>query len=118
MIAELKNIHSPDIEELSSWVPESDTFSILLQAIIGPAGSPGEESFDITLCTPSWIEAVLKSEKVMTGRHLLIVSEFNYDRIYNFISKYASSCSGDNWSEVASKLARLGHWEFEDYSPQ
>jgi hypothetical protein len=116
MIAELKHIHSPDVDDLSTWTPEGGSFSILLQVIAGPAGSPGEESFDVTLCTPAWIETILKSEKIIMGRHLLIVMEFDYDRIYSFISKYVSSSSGNNWSEIASKLARLGHWEFEDYN--
>jgi hypothetical protein len=116
MIAELKRLHSPDVDDLPSWVPGDENFSILLQVIAGPAGSPGEESFDVTLCTPAWIKAVLESEKVIMGRHLLIVSDFDYDRIYSFISKYVSSCSGHNWSDLASKLGRLGHWEFEDYN--
>lgn len=24
-------------------------------------------------------------------------------------------CTGKDWSEVAGKLSRYGHWEFEDY---
>lgn len=52
MIAELKRIHSPDVDDLSSWMPEDSNFSILLQVMAGPAGSPGEESFDVHYALP------------------------------------------------------------------
>jgi hypothetical protein len=115
VIAELKRLHSPDVEDLSEWTPESDEFAILLQIMAGPEGSPGEESFDVTLCTPAWIKSQAEREGIVEGRHLLIISQYSYDRLHRYISKYLSSCKGDTWQEVAARLARFGHWEFEDY---
>ena len=115
MRAELKSLHSPDIENLSSWIPERQDFAILLQVIAGPAGEIGGESFDLTLCSPSWINKTVEKGRIITGRHLLIVARYDYGRISEFISNYVSSCYGETWQEIALKLARFGHWEFEDY---
>ncbi|OLU22201.1 hypothetical protein BVH03_25295 [Pseudomonas sp. PA15(2017)] len=116
MNAELKRLHSPDIYDLENYKPESPTsFNFLLQAMIGPAGEDGEESFDIDVCTPKWIEENCEQDVVLIGRHYLIVREYNYKKIDEFIRKFLLSCVGEDWNEVANKVARLGFWEFEDY---
>jgi hypothetical protein len=115
MIAELRRLHSPDVLDLPTWVPEGEEFAILLQIMAGPQGSPGEESFDITLCTPTWVKRQAEEEMIVSGRFLLIIAHYDYGLVYRYIATYLSKCSGDEWPEVAEKIARLGHWEFEDY---
>jgi hypothetical protein len=115
MRAELRRLHSPDVEDLTTWTPQASEFAILLQIMAGPEGAPGEESFDVTLCTPAWIASRVATDKIMDGRHLLIVARYDYPFIYRYISDYVSSCEGDTWQEVAARISRLGRWEFEDY---
>ncbi|WP_434572532.1 immunity 8 family protein [Pseudomonas sp. Z3-8] len=116
MNAELKRVHSPDIYNLESYHPEcSDNFGFLLQAMIGPAGEDGEESFEIEVCTPKWIEKNLGEGGVLIGMHYLIVREYNYQKIVQVIEKFLLGCSGASWSEVSKKVSRLGFWEFEVY---
>ena len=100
------------ILDLSKYYPqEGDNFCFLLQAMIGPKDVDIAESFDIEVCTPKWLLKNIKEKEVLNGRHRLIVSEYNYKTIINYIEK----CNGNNWDEIALKLSRLGHWEFEDY---
>lgn len=116
MNAKLKRVHSPDIYNLENYHPEcSDDFSFLLQAMIGPADEDGEESFDIEVCTPKWIQQNLGLDKVLVGMHYLIVREYNYQKIIHTIEKFLLGCSGANWNEVSKKVSRLGLWEFESY---
>jgi hypothetical protein len=115
MMAEVKRLHSPDVDDLANWVPESVDFAILVQIIVGPADSPGEESFDVTVCSAAWVTRQAAREKIIEGRHLLIVSEYDYALISEYISRYVSMCQGETWKEVTGKLSRFGHWEFEDY---
>ena len=68
---ELKRLHSPDLLNLDN--PKLDRerpFCILVQAMFGPIGSPGEEAFDVLVCNPKWIEQRSR-EGMFTGRHHL-----------------------------------------------
>jgi hypothetical protein len=116
MIPELKRLHSPDIYDLKSYrPPEEDKFAFLLQAMIGAKNEEGDESFDITVCTPRWIIETHDIDSIIIGRHYLIVLKYDYHQLLQFIERFLRTCSGKDWEEVASKVSRLGHWEFEDY---
>jgi len=116
MNAELKRLHSPDVYNLEDYRPENpEKFSFLLQAMVGPEGKDGEESFDIEVCTPRWLEETYGVEDVVIGRHHLIIREYNYERLIQAIKDFLKQCTGENWNEVAEKVSRLGMWEFEDY---
>ncbi len=113
---ELKLLQSPDVPDLKQFEP-SGPFGILVQAIIGPGDSPGEESFDIILCTPEWF-AAHTTGPVTSGRHYLFVETFNFEILEAYLRNYCSRCADTSWSLVAQKLGRLGKWEFEDYVTQ
>ena len=118
MNAALKGIICTDVDPLESYVPnDPKSFGFSLELLIGPDGQEGMESFQVTVCTPRWLEANHPPEDIILGRHYLIVFEFNYDRLLQRIEKYLRHCTGDTWQEVAEKVARLGWWEFEDYQP-
>lgn len=116
MRAELKRLHSPDTFDLAHFVPEDPTsFAILLQAMIGPAGEAGEESFSIQVCTPRWLEQNLPRDEVLVARHMLLTHEYDLGKIVAAITKFLSTCTGASWQEIGEKVSRLGYWEFEDY---
>ncbi|MCF5941735.1 immunity 8 family protein [Xanthomonas perforans] len=46
---------------------------------------------------------------------MLIVENYDYDEIREFISEYVGSFEGAEWNEIAIKLSRVMSWEFEDY---
>jgi hypothetical protein len=116
--AELKSLFSPDADPLNAFRPNGD-FGVLVQALIGPEGTKGEESFDFIVCTPEWFasDRLPRADSIASGRHILFMRRFDYVALENFIRNYCASCQGRTWHDVAEKLARLGHWEFEDYAP-
>ena len=91
-------------------------FSILVQAMIGPAGSGSYESFDFVVCTPQWLRGELSEKGYRFGRHLLILEVYSFRVIWGAISSLCQRTWGGSWSEIAEKLGRFGRWEFEDYS--
>jgi hypothetical protein len=115
MRAELRRLHSPDVDDLATWTPPGDGWAILVQVLAGPAGGPGEESFDLTLCTPAWLAERAARDGVVDGRHHLVVAGYDHGRLLAYLRRRVAACEGDDWDEVGAKLGRLGRWEFEDY---
>lgn len=114
--ARLKRLHSPDVHDLAAYVPvETTKFGFLLQIMAGPDGDDGEESFDVVVCTPSWLSEQLGANGILIGRHHLLVSRYNYRSLEQFIANYCDNCRGESWRDVAERLGRIGKWEFEDY---
>jgi len=83
--------------------------------MVGPVGERGEESFDVVVCTPQWLIETLGDEDLLVGRHHLIVKEYSFARIEQFIRDYVNNSSGNTWEEIGERVGRLGKWEFEDY---
>lgn len=85
--------------------------------MIGPEGEPGEESFDVVVCTPRWLERRVHEEGALIGRHHLMIERWDADRVRNFLRDAVESEEAPTWPELAAKIGRLGKWEFEDYQP-
>lgn len=116
MRAVLRWLHSPDVYDLRSWSPEEAKFAILVQLMVGPDGALGEESFDVTVCTPTWLAEWVRDEGVIDARHHIVVDRYDYLRLERYLHERVAACEGASWEEVATQVARLGRWEFEDYS--
>lgn len=113
---ELRRLHSPDLMDMQTSQPENPrNFCMLVQAMIGPRGEPGEESFDILVCTPRWLEQSLANANVLFGLHYLFVDHYDYEWIRGAIARICNSLSGASWDDVASQLDKYGAWEFENY---
>ena len=107
-------MQSPDVGDLRAFAPPNDAFAVLVQLIVGPSDGPGEESFDVLVCSPAWLA---DQTGPIIGRHHLIVQGFSYDEVERVVLSYLQRCEGDEWKDVAEKVGRLGLWEFEDYRP-
>ena len=81
----------------------------------GPEGEPGEESFDVVVCSPRWLERLLTDSPFLSGRHYLFMKRLDWPTLEQYVHSEVEKCTGETWTEVAARLARLGHWEFEDY---
>ena len=118
MKAQIRKLVSPDLLDLEAESPsDPEDFCILIQMIAGPSDGPGEESFDFLVCTPSWIASVVDRERFLFGRNYLIVQYYDYRLISEQLNRLCQRISGKDWTEIAHKLNRFGHWEFEDYKP-
>jgi hypothetical protein len=115
MQAQLRSLTTADGEPLEAVRTSEVAFSISLRAMIGPAGSKGEESFDFEVCSPAWLTAELQRWPLITGRFFLIANRFDPKEIESYVRKRIAQASGDDWGTIAEKIARWSAWEFEDY---
>lgn len=119
MMAQIKHFLGMDGDDPSEYVsptPDNDAYS--LRMVIGPHNSPGEESFDLTVCTPLWLAEEVHQQGPQIGRHLLVVANLDLPKAMAFLrERVEHRLSGETWHELGEKIARIGYWEFEDYRP-
>ena len=114
MRGRLDRFHSPDVRDLRAFAPEDPCkFGFPLQFFVGsqPDGG-GSDAFAAIVCTPEWLRAEYSPKEILSGRHKIIVFEYDYDRLWAYVEKYCSTCWGETWEEVAAGIGRLGRWEF------
>lgn len=118
MRAELRSLHAPDAAsgDVGAFDPDdTEDFALLVQALIGPAGDRGEEMFDFTVCTASWLGGHDLPKGFEFPRGTLLVRRWDPELVTRAISDLCLRTEGADWLEVAQKLSRFGKWEFEDY---
>jgi hypothetical protein len=118
MRAAIRYLHSPDVDDLESFQPaDPANFMLLVQVMAGPADGPGEESFDVVVCTPAWLAERVRSNGPVIGRHHLIVDTYDFTAIEDALTNAVESEEAPSWNELGERLGRIGRWEFEDYQP-
>jgi hypothetical protein len=106
------------------WTELEDTERILdpddalenLEVYVGPADGPGEERYQIQVCTPAALQRFLDQQPWLIGRHWLFVRRLVPDEMTSWLCGRIESLHGDTYDDVAQKIARIGLWEFEDYT--
>lgn len=116
MRARLMDLFSPDIPELESWTPPNpQRFGFLVQMSIGAYEGDGEDLFDVVVCSPAWLADRMTDHELQSGRHHLFTKTYDWPRIEAYLRTRIESEDAETWEELASRLGRLGMWEFEDY---
>ncbi|MDN6555872.1 MAG: immunity 8 family protein [Acidipropionibacterium acidipropionici] len=116
MRAEVKGFYSSDIDVhcYESSDPEID--GQWIRFLVGPQGHEGEESFDILICTPRWLEKQIEETGPRLGMNHFIVNRFDLRYAIPVLTNKITSVYGDNWDDIAGRLSKIGYWEFEGYT--
>jgi Immunity protein 8 len=115
--AALRRLHAPDADPLAEFAPDDpESFSIHVQALVGPEDGEGEESFGFTITTaPRLAEQPAPEKGFAFLQGVVLLSRWDYDTVVRAISNLCRNTEGETWEEVATSLSRFGHWEFADY---
>lgn len=87
---------------------------VVLNAAIGPKGSPGAENFAFTVVTPRFLA---EHGETRWGRGLLVVATFSWATVERMVERLLAHASAATWHEVAAKLNLELLWEFDNYTP-
>src|SRR5262249_49100243 len=112
MRAQLKSL---DLDPDPATLP-GDAAEFALRARM--SDGPGEESFDITVCSPEWLaQACRKVGGIYSPRHHLVVDFEGFDEraLHAWLAARVQEVQANTWPEVGERVSRLGYWEFEDY---
>jgi hypothetical protein len=115
MRPKIKSISTIDGGDPASHRPLDAAFSVGLRLLIGPDESTGEESFDVTVCSPAWLEKKCERDSFVQGRHHIVVRDYDFSLVQRILTELVGRCNGETWPEIAKKISRFAYWEFEDY---
>jgi hypothetical protein len=109
--AELLSVTSSEIEYLELYEPKTpDLFCIPLTVYYNIIPTDGlTHSIHLNLCTPSWIRDVLMEDTpIFLGTNLLVVNNYDYNSIFEFLNEYISNLKGLDSQEIILKMNDLG----------
>ncbi len=116
MHAQIRRFSTTEGGDPAAYRPvDPDRFAVTLRLLVGPSDAEGEESFDVTICTPQWLGQECGRNGFVLGRHHLVVLSYDFASIRRILVKLVERYSGSTWQEVAAKVSRIAFWEFEDY---
>ncbi|CAM1364746.1 conserved hypothetical protein [Tenacibaculum litoreum] len=123
MKAVIKTMHSADLTMLGKsfeeYKPkEKDLFGFNFSLEVGPLNGRGQEVFDFLVASPRYLTEHYhhqSGKKAIFGRHIIIMFEYDFNELYTLVNKYIEKLDEPNWNDLAIKIGRIGHWEFEDY---
>lgn len=107
---------SSDIDDLINYIPEiPDNFEVSMSLDIGSEDEIGADIFQVTFCTPKWLEENCGELEIFIPRFNLIVQKYDYPAFLKKLNEICKMCEGKDWNECGLKLSRYFMWEFEDY---
>ena len=82
-------------------------------AVIGTDGVRGD-NFRFYVATPA---ALLRSGYIGWCKDHMLLQEFSWSLVENYIRNLLASVSGDSWTDIAHQLHEFMDWEFYNYRP-
>lgn len=107
MIPEIRWLYSPDVD-LPTFSPDARApWGFLLQIGLGVHGEEGEDSFDLMVCSPQWIEVHYGAEALVDGRHHLFMLRYSYSALQDELKRRVEQAAAATWDEVVSKFGEF-----------
>lgn len=103
--------------DLSSYTPENPhCFGLWIEFRVGIVDKDGADDFRLWVCTPDWLANECNKGIGVWGRHTLVVSEYDLEKIKSEINSFVEKFEGDNWVSIAQNLVKFAAWEYEGMS--
>ncbi|MFS0837434.1 Imm8 family immunity protein [Paenibacillus sp. 1P03SA] len=99
---------------MSSEPQSDDDFVVPAIADIGPSDVDGVDYFYFRIMTPKRMLSILNEDKIMDGRAIFIVKDFNLSLVEKEIKTILKDCIRPTWDEVAKAINRHLDWEYDN----
>ncbi|WP_084487718.1 Imm8 family immunity protein [Nocardia sienata] len=116
MRAELKGMHSPDVD-LADPDAVCAADEALVQLMIGPVGEAGEESFDLVVRTSRGSGEDTLGPGFRPADHALVLDRIDTAEVGRWIEGFLRDLDRPTWDALARAIGRIARWEFADYRP-
>lgn len=73
--------------------------------------------FDFVVCTARWLAEHPPEKGFSFLRDYILLTRWDYAILERALRDICTHAEGKTWQDVAIKLSRYGHWEFEGYQP-
>lgn len=94
------------------WGKNEDDFWVTVQAEIA-VEDVGSEVFTFSVVSPVRLDLINKSNPIIIGRSLLIMSDFNINEVKGTIEKLLMGIKGGTWDEITAQVSRYARSEYE-----
>jgi len=123
--AELKSLFSMEIPGgLEDYTPGDPAhFGIRVMAFIGTAETDKVDSFDVVVCTPSWLSenfndprlqsSVWEPPGIRFGNRFLFMQSWDYNALHTAVTDLCAYWEGHDWGTLADRIGRYIPWEFD-----
>ena len=102
---------------------DPEHFGIRVQAFIGSRGSDAADSFDVIVCTPSWLAEHFDDEHVGAwnweqagvrfGNRFLFMKRCDYVTLSTAVTEPCATHQADDWGALPNRIGRHIPWEFD-----
>lgn len=96
------------------WGDEYDDFWITIEFDIGPTEGMGADVFTFNVTSPKRLGKIVALGEVESGRGLLIMNDYNFEKVTKLVSDLLKGIQQNTWSEVAMNIAKYARWEYDD----
>jgi len=118
MRAELRALDTADAEggDLRAFRPEDgEHFTLAVTAFHWPGERPRRRAISIHCLLSELVGRGATPEALCVSAAQLPLDRWDPELVERAIGDLCRRTEGENWHDIAVKLARYGHWEFEDY---
>lgn len=101
---------------IRTWKPENPhKFFEPVSLDIGLKSKKEADTFLIYVATPAGLSTLQEKSGVLAARPLLVMTEYDYDDLWNWLEKIVKKCEEDTWNTCVEHLRLYFNWEYDDY---
>jgi hypothetical protein len=116
MRAELKGMHSPDVD-LADPDAVCAADEVLVQLMIGPVDEVGEEAFDLVVRASGDSAEGTGGCGFRPVDRALVLDRVDPAGIRRYVQDFLRDLERPTWDALACAIGRIARWEFAGYRP-